>query len=113
MVKKEITAKNIGLDVQPPKNKCNDLNCPFHGNIKIRGRIFKGKVIQADVHNSVVVEWPRSIYLYKYERFEKRRTKIKAHNPPCIAAEIGDTVKIGEVRPISKTKKFVIFEKVK
>jgi len=32
--------RNIGLDVTPPKEKCEDINCPFHGKLSIRGRIF-------------------------------------------------------------------------
>lgn len=47
----------------------------------------------------------------KYERYEKRTSKIHAHNPPCINAQAGDTVKIMECRPLSKTKSFVVVEK--
>ena len=46
----------------------------------------------------------------KFERYEKRRTRIKVHNPECINAKEGDIVKISECRPLSKTKNFVIIE---
>ncbi len=48
--------------------------------------------------------------MQKYERYEKKRTKLHVHNPECIDANIGDIVRIAETRPISKTKNFVIIE---
>jgi small subunit ribosomal protein S17 len=49
----------------------------------------------------------------KYERYEKRRSKIHAHNPSCLDAKAGDRVKIAECRPISKTKSYVVVEVLK
>ncbi|MEK6973903.1 MAG: 30S ribosomal protein S17 [Nanoarchaeota archaeon] len=102
---------NIGLEVSMPKQSCSDKHCPFHSGFKLRGRIFTGKIIKKDTHKTAVVEWPRLFYLPKYERYEKRRSRIKVHNPPCINADINDSVTVMECRPISKTKKFVIVEK--
>lgn len=102
--------KNIGIDVTPPKKTCNDVFCPFHGDIKVRGRIFTGVVVQKDMHRSAVIEWQRRFYIHKYERFEKRISRIKVHNPACIDAEIGDEVMVIETRPISKTKSKVIIK---
>ena len=97
------------MGFESPKEKCEgDLNCPFHGSLKIRGRTFTGTVIKRNPHKTVTVEWPRTSYIQKYERYEKKRTRIKAHNPLCINAVIGDKVTIVETRPISKTKNFVI-----
>jgi small subunit ribosomal protein S17 len=42
-----------------------------------------------------------------------RRTRVKAHNPESIDAKEGDTVRIAETRPLSKTKNFVVIEIVK
>lgn len=95
------------------ETKCKDRNCPFHGSLKTRGRIFTGTVVSDRMHRTVVVQWERRHYLPKYERYEKRRTKLKAHNPSCINAKEGDTVKIAECRPLSKTKNFVVIEKCK
>ena len=64
------------------------------------------------MQKTCVVEWARKKYIPKYERYEQRRTKIKVHNPSCIDAKEGDIVKIMECRPISKTKNFVIIEKL-
>ena len=93
--------------------ECADRKCALHGNVKTRGRIFTGKVISDKMQNTVRVEWPRLFYLPKYERYEKRRSRVKAHNPPCISAKTGDRVKIIECRPISKTVKFIVVEVLK
>lgn len=105
-------SKNIGIDVKPPKNKCEgDKHCPFHGEKSLRGRIFSGTVIQAKTPKHAVVEWEWKKIVPKYERYEKRRTRVAVHNPACIGAEVGDRVKIMETRKISKTKSFVVIEK--
>ncbi|MEM4245410.1 MAG: 30S ribosomal protein S17 [Candidatus Nanoarchaeia archaeon] len=102
--------KNIGIEVTAPKKECQDKHCPFHGSVKIRGKIFTGTIIKASMQKTVLVEWPRAFFLPKYERYEKRRTRIKAHLPDCIEAKKGDKVKVVETRPISKTKNFVVVE---
>ncbi len=91
---------------------CNDPNCPIHGSLKTRGRSFSGTVIESKAQKTATVEWQRTYYLSKYERSEKRRSKLKAHNPECLNAKKGEIVKISECRPLSKTKHFVILEKV-
>jgi|TARA_Y100000310_G_scaffold159627_1_gene159240 small subunit ribosomal protein S17 len=78
--------------------------------ISLRGRTFEGTIINMNLQKTVTVEWQRQYYLPKYERFEKRRTRVKAHKPDSLNVEIGDQVKIMETRPISKTKHFVIVE---
>jgi len=92
---------------------CNDKKCPIHGNIKLRGRTFTGTIIKKDTHRSATIEFPRFYYIKKYERYEKRRTKLHVHNPSCINAKKDDKVIINECRPLSKTKNFVITKIVK
>ena len=104
--------KSIGLDLKPPKDSCSDPNCAWHGKLPIRGKVFKGTVKSAKSHNTVIVGWDYHHYIPKYERFERRRSKVAAHNPPCIHAKEGDTVIIAECRPLSKTKHFVVVAKV-
>lgn len=104
--------KNIGLDAKAPKDVCNSHKCPWHGALKIRGRIFKGHVVSSKSSNTAIVQWNYYNYVTKYERYERRKTRISVHNPSCISVAVGDTVKIGECRPLSKSKSFVIFEKV-
>jgi len=105
--------KTIGIETRKPEKECNDETCPFHGKLSVRGRNFTGKVIAAKSHKTVTVEWERTKFLPKYERYEKRKTKVKAHNPLCINAKENDIVKIIECRPLSKTKNFVVVEIVK
>jgi small subunit ribosomal protein S17 len=105
--------KNIGVLINPPKEVCVDDNhCPFHGTQNVRGRMFVGKVIKSKIPKCVTVEWVGQKYDKKYERYYKTRTRVKAHNPVCISAKEGDNVKIMETRKISKTKNFVIIEKL-
>lgn len=103
-------AKNIGVQVEKPKGKCDDSNCPFHGRLSCRGRVFTGTIISVKMQKTAIVEWERKQFLSKYERYEKRRSRVKAHSPSCIGAQDGDIVKIMECRPLSKTKNFVIVE---
>ena len=91
--------------------KCVDKNCPIHGTVRTRGRSFVGRVISSKMQKTVIIEFERVHYLPKYERYEKRRTRLKAHNPDCISASEGDIVKVVECRPLSKTKHFVVIEK--
>jgi len=103
--------RDIGIDVRRPEKECEDVDCPFHGTLPVRGQILEGEVVSDKASKTVVVQ---RIYLKKipkYERYEKRRSKIHAHNPPCINAKVGDVVKIAECRPLSKTKSFVVIEK--
>ena len=64
------------------------------------------------MHKTVIVERNYLHFIPKYERYERRRSRISAHSPPCIDAKRGDKVKIAECRPLSKTKHFVIIERV-
>ena len=101
----------IGIDVEEPKKKCNDENCPWHGHLKVRGIILEGKVVSTAMQSTVVVERERLHYVPKYERYEKRTSRYKAHLPPCIEVKKGDEVVIMECRPLSKTKHFVVVAK--
>lgn len=78
----------------------------------VRGRSFRGVVIADAMQKTVTVEWARRKHDPKYERYEKKRTRVKAHNPDNISAKKGDLVEIQECRPLSKTKHFVIVKKL-
>ncbi len=104
-------ARDIGLDVNPPENECNDKKCPFHGSLPVRGQVIEGIVVTS-YEQTAVVKREKLKKNPKYERYERKTTKIHVHNPPCINAMPGDVVKIAECRPLSKTKSFVIVEKV-
>ncbi len=91
--------------------ECKDNNCPFHGNLKVRGRTFAGVIVSAKMRKTASFSLERRVYIRKYQRYEKRRTSLKVHNPDCISATEGNKVVIKECRPLSKTKKFVIIRK--
>jgi len=104
-------SRNTGT-VKGQGKKCSDLNCPFHGRLSTRGRQFTGTVISTKMRKTAVVEFERLNFLKKYERYEKRMTRLNAHNTECLNAKDGDTVSVIECRPLSKTKSFVIMEKL-
>lgn len=103
--------KDLGIGVREPESKCDDPKCPFHGTLPVHGIILEGVVSSDKMDKTVVVKRERHKYIRKYGRYERRTTKIAAHNPPCIKAKVGDIVKIAECRPLSKTKHFVVVEK--
>jgi small subunit ribosomal protein S17 len=91
-----------------------DKNCPFHGNLKLRGRIFEGYVIKK-FHKRVVIEFERVVYVKKYERYKKSKTKIHVRLPECFEKKIniGDLIRVQECRPLSKIVHYVIIKKIK
>jgi len=99
-----------------PKKDCGDRFCPFHGDrkLKLRGRTFEGEVVRK-LPGRVTILFERMLKLPKYERYEKRKTKIHARLPDCMKEDVvvGDLVQIAETRPISKMIHFVVSKKVK
>lgn len=104
--------RDIGIDVTKPAGTCSDAKCPFHGTLPVRGRVFKGEVISSLAAKSATVRWEFAQFVTKYERYARRNTKVVAYSPSCIGAKKGDIVRVAECRPLSKTKRFVVIEKV-
>jgi small subunit ribosomal protein S17 len=93
--------------------KCEDINCPKHGTLSVRGIVIEGLVVSNKPKNTVIVEREYLTHIPKYERYERRKTRIAAHRPPCMEdIQTGDYVRLGECRKVSKTKSFVVIEKV-
>ena len=92
---------------------CNDRDCQIHGNLKARGRVFEGRVIKK-FPRRITIEFERMVYIGKYERYAKSKTKIHARLPECMEGkiEIGDLIKVQECRPLSKIIHFVVISKV-
>lgn len=111
MARKKETAANIGLDVEPPKGTCTDKNCPFHGELPVRGAVLNGTVVSTKMQGTVAIEREHLKFVPKYERYEKRTSRYLAHSPPCMEAKTGDKVSIMECRPLSKRVSYVIVEK--
>jgi small subunit ribosomal protein S17 len=102
----------MSLTFKKPKKTCDDVNCPFHGELPVRGRVLEGTVVSAKMDKTVIVERDYLSYISKFKRYERRRSRIPSHKPPCIDVKEGDRVTIVESRPISKTVGFVVVEKV-
>lgn len=109
---KDKKIRNIGINVKPPSENCDDLNCPFHGTLPVRGQIITGEVISTKMQGSLSVKKEFMHYVKKYERYEKRTSTYLAHCPPCIKIKTGDNIRIAECRPLSKTISFVAIEKL-
>lgn len=84
------------------------------GKINPRGRVFEGKVIKK-FPKRIAIEFERMVYLRKYERYLKSRTKIHARLPENLENDIGigDLIRIQECRPLSKLIHFVVIKKIK
>ena len=95
---------------------CADKLCPFHGSspVKLRGRTFEGEVIKK-FPGRIKIEFERVLYDRKYERFDKRRTRIHARLPDCLREQIqlGDWIEIKECRPLSKIIHCIVTKKVR
>ncbi len=114
MEKEKKKNKKAEAEIVGTAKKCTDIDCPTHGRLKVRGRTFEGNVIKK-FHKRVVIEFERTIYVRKYERYAKSRTKIHARLPICMEEQIkvGDLIKIKECRPLSKIIHFVVIEKIR
>ena len=82
--------------------------------IGTRGKIFEGKVIKK-FPKRLTIELERMIYVKKYERYAKSRTRIHARVPDKLENDIkvGDLVSVHECRPLSKIIHFMVVKKIK
>ncbi len=102
---------SVGYNIEfKPKTECEDVNCPYHGSLSVRGKIVEGVVTSDSMDRTVKVEWESMIKDTKYSRYYKSKSKVAAHNPDCVKAKKGDKVLIGETRPLSKTKHFAVLK---
>ncbi|RMD66593.1 30S ribosomal protein S17 [Candidatus Pacearchaeota archaeon] len=79
-----------------------------------RGRSFEGVVVRK-FPKRVTIEFERPVYIYKYERFMKKKTRIHARLPDELAHDIhvGDLIRVQECRPLSKIIHHIVIEKVR
>jgi len=101
---------NIGLKVKEPKRECTDKNCPFHGNLSIRGKLFDGTVTGSKAKKTITLQKESAVYFTKFKRYARGKSTIHAHVPDCIDVESGDDVLTAECRPISKSVSYVVVE---
>jgi len=82
--------------------------------VRTRGRIFEG-IVTKKFPKRIVLEFERMIYVRKYERYAKLKTKIHARLPDFMEKQInvGDLIRVHECRPLSKIIHFVVVQKLK
>ena len=71
-------------------------------------RILKGKVIKNKSEKTIIVDVESTYMHKKYKKILRKNKKFAVHDEENVS-KIGDVVQIIESRPISKTKKFVLF----
>ena len=71
-----------------------------------------GVVVSDKMDKTITVEVDRAMHHPVYNKMVRTATKFKAHDEKN-AAGIGDTVRIQETRPISKTKRWRLVEIIK
>ena len=78
-----------------------------------RGRVFEGFVTKK-FQKRIVLEFERTIFVQKYERFYKKKTRLHARLPDSMANDInvGDYIQVRECRPLSKIIHFIVIGKV-
>lgn len=101
---------DVKVDSKPEQY---DKKCPYTGETSVRGKVFEGVVVSDAMTRTVKVEWETLVKDKKYSRYFRTKSRVAAHNPEVIAAKKGDTVLIGETRPISKTKHFAVLKILK
>jgi small subunit ribosomal protein S17 len=111
---KEKTEKPKKEITKVEEHSCTDIDCHVHGSLKARGRSFEGTVV-SKFHKRVAIEFERMVYMKKYERYSKSKTKIHVRLPVCMENQIhlGDVIKVQECRPLSKIIHFVVVKKIK
>lgn len=68
------------------------------------GKVFSGIVVSDKMTNTIVISLAYTSRHPMYRKIVKRNSKIYAENN--LNAKTGDTVKVMEVRPLSKLKRF-------
>jgi len=72
----------------------------------------KGKVISDKMESTVIVEVVNLVSHPFYKKIIRKKSKFVTHNPDN-KAKLGDTVRIIETRPLSKTKRWKVVEILK
>jgi small subunit ribosomal protein S11e len=106
--------KSVGLGFKTPKEAIEgnyiDKKCPFTGNVSIRGRILTGVVKSTKMKRTITIRRDYLHFIKKYQRFEKRHKMLSAHISPAFRTREGDTVTVGQCRPLSKTVRFNVLK---
>lgn len=78
---------------------------------KMNGKIIEAKVVALPTSKTAIVTVVTSRRHPIYKKAVRRTKRFAAHNE-SMELTVGDTVKMRETKPISRTKHFLIFEKI-
>jgi len=75
-------------------------------------KIREGLVVSTAMNKTIVVELERLVRHPQYGKVVRRKKRVKVHDEKnsCI---VGDLVRIGETRPLSKTKRWRYLETIR
>lgn len=76
--------------------------------VSVRGFVKEGIVVSDKGKLTVIVAQDLVRYIAKYKRYARSKSRIPAHNPPEVNAQMGDLVRIAQCRKISKTKAWIV-----
>lgn len=85
-------------------------NKKIHQPLRVRGAIIEGTVVSTRPKKTAIIQIAYVKKVPKYERLEKRRSRLAIHVPDGMNVQVGQKVKAGETRKISKTKSFILLE---
>lgn len=74
-----------------------------------RRKVRVGRVVSNRMDKTIVVEVVRTLKHPLYERVIRTKSKLHAHDEKGEAG-VGDTVRVMECRPLSKTKRWRLLE---
>jgi small subunit ribosomal protein S17 len=78
--------------------------------IKTAGKkVFQGRVVSDKMEKTIVIQVDGRMVHPLYKKYVRFSKKLKAHDEKN-EAHIGDTVRVVESRPISKDKRWRLFE---
>ncbi len=102
----------FGIKVSEPSGSCSDVECPYHGSLKVRGKIIVGRVRSLKMKKAAVIEVEYPAYNSKFMRFERRSSRIHVRVPSCVSVALGDLVAVAECRPLGKNISHIMLGKV-
>ena len=68
-----------------------------------------GEVTSSKMDKTITVKVERRVEHPTYRRIVRRSVKLHAHDPQN-TAQVGDVVRVAQIRPLSKTKRWRIVE---
>ncbi len=103
--------KKVNKKTEKKENKAVEI---VGKGVNPRGRSFEGEIIKK-FSDRVVIQFERVLYLRKYERYEKRKTKLQVKITSNFKENlaVGDYIEVKECKPLSKSIHFIVTKKIR